>query len=193
MTQGTAIFAPFVPVAPSKDESDRVKLLNGEILIETCSHTSGGGAVTAKMYLPVERSAVWLQITDYPRWVHYFPALTRSEVIPASSTKGGKRIYQAASKAFLMLTAQVEIYLRVFERVHQTAGHQIQFCMEKGSFADFSADLNLQDLQNGTLLTYSVRATPTIWVPSVLIQEAMRMDLPHNLRRMRQVICECFR
>lgn len=168
-------------------------LLNGEILLKTRPHSAWGGAVTAQMYLPLARSIAWQQLTDYPRWVNYFPALTRSEILHRndarlgnrSSIDGCKRLYQVASKAFLFLTAQVDIYLKVIEVAHQ----QIQFRLESGSFHDFAADLTLQDYGDGTLLTYSVQATPTIPVPSMLIQQAIQMDLPDNMRTMRQVLC----
>ncbi|MEM8810920.1 MAG: hypothetical protein AAGF01_33335 [Cyanobacteria bacterium P01_G01_bin.38] len=61
--------------------------------------------------------------------------------------------------------------------------------MERGNFADFAADLVLEDFQQGTLLTYSVKATPLIPAPGFLIEEAMRQDLPGNMRTMRQVLC----
>jgi hypothetical protein len=38
-------------------------------------------------------------------------------------------------------------------------------------------------------LTYSVEATPLVPVPSLFIEQAMRHDLPGNMRQMRQVIC----
>ena len=169
------------------------QLLNGEILLKTRSYSAWGGAVTAQMYLPLTRSVAWKQLTDYPQWVHYFPALTRSEILPhndstlhnRTSLDDCKRLYQVASKAFLFLTAQVDIYLRIIE----TAQQQIQFRLESGSFHDFAADLTLQDYGDGTLLTYSVQATPTIPVPSMLIQQAIQMDLPDNLRTMRNVLC----
>jgi Polyketide cyclase / dehydrase and lipid transport len=169
------------------------QLLNGEILLKTRSHSAWGGAVTAQMYLPLQRSVAWRQLTDYPRWVHYFPALTRSEILHRNDSQlnnrnsldGCQRLYQVASKAFLFLTAQVDIYLKVIE----TAQQQIQFRLESGSFHDFAADLTLQDYSDGTLLTYSVQATPTIPVPSMLIQQAIQMDLPDNLRTMRKVLC----
>jgi len=167
-------------------------LLQGEILLQTRSHSAWGGAVTAQMYLPMERSLVWQKVTDYPQWVQYFPDLIRSEVLqpavqaglkPASG--GCKRLYQVATKAFLFLSVQVEIYLNVFEVVQQ----QIRFQLEKGSFHDFTADLKLQDAGTGTLLTYAVQATPTIPVPSIFIEQAIKLDLPTNLGKMRQVIC----
>lgn len=169
------------------------QLLSGEILLKTRAYSAWGGAVTAQMYLPLERAIAWRQLTDYPQWVHYFPALTRSEILhrPDSglsnrnSLDGCKRLYQVASKAFLFLTARVDIYLKVIE----TAQQQIQFRLESGSFHDFAADLTLHDYGDGTLLTYSVQATPTIPVPSVLIQQAIQMDLPDNMRTMRQVLC----
>jgi len=157
-------------------------LIQGEVLLQTKSHTNWGGAVTACMYIPLTRSHVWQQITDYPRWVQYFPDITKSEVI----SKGDiKRLYQSAQKAFLFFTAQVEIYLRVVEVV----GQQVQFRMERGTFTDFHANLELQDMGNGTLLAYTVQATPNIPIPSIFIQQAMNLELPANLCKMRQVLC----
>ncbi|WP_071191540.1 SRPBCC family protein [Trichormus sp. NMC-1] len=157
-------------------------LIQGEILLQTRSHTTWGGAVTASMYVPLMRSTVWQQITDYPRWVQYFPDITKSEM----TSKGDvKFLYQTAQKAFLFFTAQVEIYLNVVE----VLGQQVQFKMEKGSFQDFHANLDLKDLGNGTLLAYSVQATPHIPIPSIFIQQAMSLELPTNMRKMRQVLC----
>lgn len=144
--------------------------------------------MTAQMYLPIARTQAWEQLTDYSNWVHYFPDIISSEILePLShSPLRSYRLYQVAHKAFLMFTAPVEIYLRVFEQLHQ----QVQFRLERGNFVDFSADLTLQDYEAGTILTYAVQATPTIPVPSVLIQEAIRHDLPGNMKSMRQVLCE---
>lgn len=165
-------------------------LLQGEILLETTAHTAWGAAVTAQMYLPIERENVWQQLVDYPRWVHYFPDISQSRVVETNtaaeaSSRLVKRLYQVASKTFLFLTAQVEIYLQVVEIPHQ----EIQFRFESGNFTDFFADLWLKDYANGTVLTYFVQATPTIPIPSVFIQQAIHLDLPSNLRKMRQVIC----
>lgn len=167
-------------------------LLDGEILLETRSHTAWGGAVTAQMYLPNSRQQIWQDITNYPRWVQYFPDIICSEVLgsPTDSARGGKRLYQAARKAFLMITAEVEVYLRVFEIANKDAWQSIQFCFERGSFNDFFADLKLQDYGRGTLLTYAVQATPTVPVPSLLIQQAMRLDLPQNMRSLREALCK---
>ncbi|BAZ41737.1 Streptomyces cyclase/dehydrase [Calothrix sp. NIES-4101] len=161
----------------------QAKVIEGEVILETRSHNAWGGAVTAWMYLPIKRSHAWQQLTDYPRWVQYFPDVTKSEVIQRGEAK---RLYQAAQKAFLFFTAQVEIYLHVAEEI----GQRIQFRLEKGSFHDFTANIELQDFGNGTLLKYAVQATPTIPVPSVLIQQAMNFELPANMRKMRQVLCK---
>ena len=61
--------------------------------------------------------------------------------------------------------------------------------MEKGTFEDFNANLELQDWLDGTLLRYTVQATPNIPIPSMFIQQAMNFELPTNMRRMRQVFC----
>jgi Polyketide cyclase / dehydrase and lipid transport len=160
-------------------------ILAGEIVIETRSHSAWGGGVTAQMYLPLQRSQVWEQLTDYPRWVHYFPDLICSEVLHHGVSAGKKTLYQVARKAFFLFNAQVEVYLKVLELFQ----HKIQFRLEKGSFQDFSAELKLQDYQQGTLLTYSVQATPLIPVPALFIEQAMQLDLPGNMKKMRQVIC----
>ena len=162
--------------------AEQAALLQGEILIQTRSHSAWGGAVTAQMYIPVVRSRVWQQLTDYPRWVQYFPDIIRSEVLHRGEVK---RLYQVARKAFLLFSAQVDIYLNVFEEMQQ----QIQFRMEKGTFSDFAADLNLVDCGAVTILTYAVQATPSIPIPSVFIQQAMHFELPENMRKMRQALC----
>jgi hypothetical protein len=187
----TLSFSDLNNPVPDLAWSQQKALLQGKVLVETrsalrssasLSHSAWGGAVTAQMYLPIARSHVWQQLTDYPRWVQYFPDLTKSEVLQRGEVK---RLYQVAQKSFLFLTAQVEIYLNVFE----VLGQHIQFQLEKGTFTDFTADLKLQDFGNGTLLTYSVQATPNIPVPTVFIQQAMHMELPENMRQMRQVLC----
>jgi carbon monoxide dehydrogenase subunit G len=173
-------------IAPALNKSwsqeQETALLQGEILVQTRSHSAWGGAVTAQMHLPLARARVWQQVTDYPRWVQYFPDVICSEVLHRGE---GKRLYQVARKAFLFFSAQVEVYLNVFEVVQQ----QIQFRLEQGTFVDFAADLKLQDNGTGTLLTYAVQATPNIPIPTVFIQQAMHLELPENMRQMRQVLC----
>jgi Polyketide cyclase / dehydrase and lipid transport len=168
-------------------EPDFLKLLQGDILLKTRAYRALGGAVTAQMYLPVGRSHVWIKLTDYTRWVQYFPDITQSKILESDPQHPhrGHRLYQAAHKNFLMFTAQVEIHLRVFENLQR----QIRFRMERGSFNDFSAEMTLEDYGEGTVLTYSVEATPLVPVPSLFIEQAMRHDLPGNMRQMRQVIC----
>lgn len=173
------------------DKAHQRSLLQGKIVLETRPHSAWGGAVTAQMHLPLERSQVWRKLLDYSRWVQYFPSLTQSQILSHYPEAAGsyKQLYQAAGKTFLFLTAQVEIYLKVTETVHPLR-HQIQFQLEQGSFNDFSALLKLQDHETGTLLTYSVQATPSIPIPTQIIQEGIRLDLPNNMRSMRRIICQ---
>ena len=169
------------------ESADFSALLQGEILLATRSYSAFGGSVTARMYLPMLRPQIWAELTNYENWVHYFPDITCSKVLEHNPERPyqGRRLYQAAQKTFLMFTARVDIYLRVFENMQR----QIRFRMERGSFSDFTANLTLDDYGSGTVLTYSVAATPTIPVPCLLIEQAMRQDLPGNLRQMRQVLC----
>ncbi len=168
-------------------------LLNGDVILKTRPHSAWGGSVTAQIYLPLSPQLVWQKLTDYSLWTQYFPDVTHSEIIhngiaTVSGTaikKQVKRLYQAASKAFFLLTAKVEVYLKVLETQHQ----RIQFYFESGSFNDFAADVQLYPHGDGTILTYSVQATPMIPVPGAFIEQAMKMDLPTNLRQMRQVMC----
>ncbi|MEL6489029.1 MAG: SRPBCC family protein [Cyanobacteria bacterium J06634_6] len=163
-------------------------LLRGDVLI-SMTPVSEGAAVTATMYVPMARQQTWQQLTDYSKWVQYFPDIVQSQVLEVKRrTKthpATRRLYQVARKAFMMFSAQVEIYLQVIETLHQ----KIQFRFERGTFSDFAADLTLEDYGQGTLLTYSVKATPSIPVPRFLIEQAIRHDLPGNMKTMRQVMC----
>ncbi|MGV0024728.1 SRPBCC family protein [Phormidesmis priestleyi] len=179
-------------IVTSNQSTAHGALLQGEILLTTRAYSAWGGAVTAQMYLPLTPVEVWQQLTDYPRWTQYFPDVTHSQVLHSGINASNsamkrqvKRLYQSASKAFLVFTAQVEIYLKVLETQQQ----RVQFYLESGSFSDFCADLSLEACGNGTILTYSVQATPTIPVPGILIEQAIRLDLPTNLRQMRRVMC----
>jgi hypothetical protein len=176
-------------VASTSVEEFRLRrLLKGEILTQTHDSPGWAGAVTAEMYVPLGRAHVWRQVTDYSRWVEYFPDMVRSEVL-GSEQGDRKRLYQVACRNFMILTARVEIYLQVLEQSRRPGENRIQFCMEQGDFTDFMADLKLRDCEAGTLLTYSVKATPTIPVPGMLIQQAMKRDLPTNMETMRRQIC----
>lgn len=179
----SAVHQPLTPLPPRQI----VDLLQGEILLDVRSHTSWGGAVTATMYLPRVRSHIWSQLTHYSRWVRFFPDIVKSEVLEHASqtAEQSHRLYQAARKTFFLISIDVEIFLRVSEQFQE----QIKFSLERGSFRDFSADLTLQDCGEGTLLTYSVAATPLIPMPSIFIQEAIRADLPGNMKHMRQALC----
>jgi hypothetical protein len=164
-------------------------LLLGEVLLKTQPYTAWGASVTAQMYLPRDRATIWQQLTNYPRWVEYFPALSESRVLSCTNGQSQlgviKRLHQVASKNFLLFTARADVYLDVVE----TAQHRLQFHLASGSFNDFFAELKLQRHCNGIILTYFVQATPIIPVPSVFIQQAIQFDLPANMRNMRQVLC----
>lgn len=169
--------------------TDQVALLRGDIIITPLASSGGGGAVRAHMFVPLQRAQLWPQLTNYRRWTQFFPNISHSEVLETvkTATHRYRRLYQVGCKGFMMLSAQVEIYLKVFE----TACDSIQFRFEQGTFSHFAADLELKDLGDGTLLTYSVQANPTIPVPAFLIEQGMKLDLPGNMKQMRQVLCAC--
>jgi carbon monoxide dehydrogenase subunit G len=162
-------------------------LLKGDVLLNPQPHTAKGGAVSATMYIPRDRGSVWAQLTHYSRWTEYFPDITKSDVIIEFSADR-KRLCQSACKTFFMMNVTVDIQLNAIE----TPDRQIQFQMvgSNGGFQDFSATLILDDCHSGTALTYSVQATPKIPLPAPLIQEAMKIDLPINMRHMRGVLVE---
>lgn len=166
---------------------DRVGLLRGDILVKPQAQSQGAGAVMAHMYVPLHRSRIWPQVTNYRRWTQFFPNITHSEVLETVKTASQRyrRIYQVGCKGFMVLTAKVEVYLKVVE----TACECVQFRLEQGTFSHFAADLHLQDFNEGTLVTYMVQAAPTIPVPTFLIEQAIKIDLPGNMKQMRQVLC----
>jgi hypothetical protein len=167
--------------------TDQIALLRGEIIVTPLVSPAGGGAVIAHMFVPLQRGLIWPQLTNYRRWTQFFPNITQSEVLETVKTESQRyrRLYQVGCKGFMRLTAKVEIYLKVFE----TACNSIQFRFEQGTFSHFAADLELQDLSDGTLLTYAVQANPTIPVPAFLVEQGIKLDLPGNMRQMRQVLC----
>lgn len=162
-------------------------LVQGEVITQVEPYAPGGGAVMATILIPQGRSQVWEQLTSYHRWVEFFPDITRSEVIAARSPHC-KQLLQAACKTFLMFSIAVEIQLQVDEIPLES----IRFSMVDGgaSFRDFAAVLELSSLPQGTQLSYRVQATPTLPVPSMFIEQAMKLDLPLNMRHLRKVLLQ---
>ncbi len=163
-------------------------LLNGEVITQIDHNTPAAAAVTATIHIPLTRDEVWQQLTNYSRWTAFFPDITRSDVTAELSPRS-KRISQAACKTFLMLNIAVEIQLQVDEIPQES----IRFSMvDSGgiSFRDFAAVLELKDLGNSTELSYTVQATPSIPVPGMFIEQAMKFDLPCNMRHLRKVLLQ---
>ncbi|WP_316792238.1 SRPBCC family protein [Thermoleptolyngbya oregonensis] len=169
-------------------KTERDRLLRGEILITPHPIDLWGTGVTAQIHLPLSPDCAWSQLTQYPRWVEYFPDISQSQVLHECAESRRKTLFQAASKTFLMLSVQVEVYLNVIERM-QGDRRQIRFQKERGSFKRFLAELVIEPLGFGTLLSYSVEAAPSLPIPAPLIQEAVRLDLPRNMQQMRRVLC----
>lgn len=169
-------------------KAERDRLLRGEILITPHPMGLWGTGVTAQMHLALSPARAWSQLTQYSRWVEYFPDVTQSRVLHECAESFTKTLFQAARKTFLMMSVQVEVYLNVVERV-QGDRRQIRFQKEQGSFKHFLADLTIEPLGFGTLLTYRVEAAPALPIPAPLIQEAVRLDLPRNMQQMRRVLC----
>jgi hypothetical protein len=183
ITQGTGGESCLDHFSPT----DKIALLRGDIILTPLVSNAGGGAVIAHMFVPLQRGLIWPQLTNYRRWTQFFPNITHSEVLETvkSGSQRYRRLYQVGCKGFMRLTAKVEIYLKVFE----TACDSIQFRFEQGTFSHFAADLELKDMPNGTLLTYAVQANPTIPVPAFLVEQGMKLDLPGNMKQMREVLC----
>ncbi|MFM7528808.1 MAG: SRPBCC family protein [Nodosilinea sp.] len=184
MAPSTAALSPIDQFSPAQ----QVALLQGDVLVMPEVKQQGPTAVVAHMYVPLSRPQIWPQVTSYHRWTQFFPNITHSEVLETVKTNSHRyrRLYQVGRKGFLALSAQVEIYLRVFE----TTCDRIQFCLERGTFSHFTANLSLQDLHQGTLLSYSVQAAPSIPIPGFLVEQAMKTDLAGNMRQMRQILCK---
>ena len=166
---------------------DKGQLDQGEILIQPQPYSFWGATVTAQIALKRSPKHLWSILSHYDQWVSIFPDVIKSQVLTVLNPHR-KQICQSAQKQFGPMTIVVEAHLRVREY----PPHRIWFQLEapNESFQTFESALWLdpqpQDL--GTYLTYRVAATPTLPIPSLFIQEAMRYDLPQNLRALRHYL-----
>jgi carbon monoxide dehydrogenase subunit G len=171
---------------PSPQKSlEAANLLQGEILVSTRPHTPHGGAVTATAYLPMPRAALWEQLTHYSRWTQFFPDIFYSEVVGQLDARR-KRIIQKARKTFFVLNVEVDVQLCAYEMQEKAIVFELDG--PSTSFQDFGAELQLQDFHQGTQLSYSVQASSKIPIPALFIEQAMKLDLPMNMRHLRQVL-----
>ncbi len=156
-------------------------LLQGEISVQTDPWGLGGGSAIAKLYIPLSTLQCWQKLTNYPQWVNYFPDITHSEKLPHT-----QQLYQKGVKDFILFRTEVEIYLDIRENPYET----VEFEFVKGSFSEFLAYLHLQEYHQGTLMTYAVQAALKFPLPPPLIQQALKIELPVNLRCMRKVFLQ---
>lgn len=197
--------------ASSYPAAVQAALAYGEVITQIQPPSSrAGAAVTATMQVPLSRPALWNQLTNYPRWTQFFPDITHSEVL-AIPSRHRTVLRQAARKSFLLLTMAVEIQLQVDEIPQES----IRFSMLDGgnSFRDFAAVLEFKSLSvpetapetapeqttpwgmtlqpgtiTGTIISYTVQATPTLPLPQSLLEQAMKFDLPQNMRHLRRMV-----
>jgi len=167
-------------IAKACNTEPSASLSDGRISVKTEPWGFGGGSAIAQLHLPLSRQECWQKVTNYPQWINYFPDITHSQVLPKS-----QQLYQKGIKDFILLRVEVEIYLQVRETLNQA----IEFELIQGSFSEFLAYLHLQDYQQGTLVSYAVQATPNFLVPAPIIEQALKIELPANMRHMRQVLC----
>ncbi|MBP0014871.1 MAG: cyclase [Roseofilum sp. SBFL] len=167
-------------IAKACNTEPSASLGDGHISVKTEPWGLGGGSAIAQLYLPLSRQQCWQKVSNYSQWVNYFPDITYSQVLPKS-----QQLYQKGIKDFILLRVEVEIYLQIRETCNQA----IEFELLKGSFSEFLAYLHLQDYQQGTLLSYAVQATPNFPIPAPFIEQALKIELPANMRHMRQVLC----
>lgn len=178
---------------PPADES---RLMAGEILLHSRSYSLWGGSVTAQIYLPIERSQLWANLTNYSLWPQLFAHITHSGVVETRSPFY-KRLYQSAQKQFALITIGMDAYLWVREYPPRQIRFELE--AENSSFREFTAELWLEAANHsshssgnspGTFLSYTVQAIATWPIPAPLIKEAIGSDLPENLRHLRSYLAQ---
>lgn len=167
---------------PTLSPRDRAALAAGELLLTTRSHGLTGGQASITLAFAPRPAEVWAQLTDYPRWVDYLPDLTQSEILPATNDR--TRLRQVGRKSILGFTAEAALDLQV----EALAPYRLRFDLERGGLAEFTATFTLTPWRQGTLVTFTGRATPLFPIPGWVVEQVMRHGLPMNLRHMRRVI-----
>jgi hypothetical protein len=173
-----------MPAATDFDLSapEQAQLYQGEILLQSRLYSLWGGALTAQIYIPVSSGLVWKTLTQYDRWPGLFPPITKSVVVEEGRFR--KCIHQCAQKQFSVLTIAVEADLLV--REYPDWCIRFNLMAPNWSFREFEAEIQIKPVRNtGTILQYQVQAAAALPIPALFIQEAMRHDLPENLRSLR--------
>lgn len=189
----------FIPNVMSQDPlsrpvppAEQSRLMAGEILLQSRSYSLWGGSVTAQIYLPVERSQLWANLTNYSLWPQLFSHITQSHVVETRNPFH-KRLYQAAQKQFALIPIGMEAYLWVREYPPRQVRFELE--AENASFREFRAELWLEAAHSatsapGTFLSYTVQASATWPIPAPFIREAIGSDLPDNLRHLRSYLAQ---
>lgn len=168
--------------SPSADAASALR--TGQVLVVAEPQGLLGGQVSAQLYIPMAGPALWVHLTDYPRWSEYFPNIACSQQL-APTAAGHPRVYQVGQKSLMGIPTAGELYLQVDE----SPPEHIQLRLEQGIFSAFDSTLQLQPWRVGTLLTYTIQVTLKVPLPWFVLSQGIQQDLPQNLKHMRQVIC----
>jgi len=169
-----------IPPPPAPDTPTARRLLSGEVPVEMEILPDGTISVLGRILVRAARRRVWQALTDYPNLHRRLPKVRESRLL---SREGATVVLEQTGRTGILF---VEITVRFRLRVEENEPESVLFRQEEGDFSVYRGRWDLEEREEGTLLSYSALLRPKFFAPPFLVAFVQRQDLPDILRAHRR-------
>jgi hypothetical protein len=136
-----------------------------------------GFAVSAQLWVGVNRSIAWGVITDYDHLGDFVADMDESRVVG----RAGEQTLVLQTGAWSLLGFRMPV--RVLARVEEQPMSSVRFHSIGGNVRVENGEWRIADRGSGVAISYRVECTPAFWVPPVLGALLIRRDVQAKLEQ----------
>ncbi len=171
------VYSPWVMAGEAgQDEERMVRLMSGEILLETLDPETGLYRGTGLVKAPLER--LWQGLTEE---VHFTRIFTENRGGELTEHGAGYDVYCFQARFFLLT---FDYCLR---RVLDRPSRRITWRLTEGDFEEVEGEWNLEPVDQGrmTLVSFTNRVKIGSWIPESWVRRGGRKRIPQTLEALR--------
>lgn len=167
---------------PDSLSTERVKLLNGEVLVVISDLEDGVTGVEGQIYISAPPQKVWEVLTDYNNHKKFVPNIIDSGLISDNGVE--KVMFEKGKSGIFIFQKTVNIKMRVWGELPK----QLNFEQITGDFKIYHGEWILADYPQGpgTFLTYRAAVKPDFIAPRFAVKNVQQHDCPKMMSAMKK-------
>jgi len=167
---------------PDSLSAERVKLLNGEVLVVISDLEDGVTGVEGHIYIAAPPKKVWEVLTDYNNHKNFVPNIIDSGLISDNGVE--KVMFEKGKSGIFIFQKTVNIKMRVWGELPK----QLNFEQITGDFQVYHGEWILAEYPQGpgTFLTYRASVKPDFVAPRFAVKNVQQHDCPKMMSAMKK-------